>query len=442
MTAFASLAFVACGSSDDDTTKTIPVGPQTKTIEWSQATSGVNSFNGTLTRAGESYFQYYKYQDYQWTTKEHMPADFAKCVDTYPGAVTQEEKAFVINYIKEHPNEGGTEYNYVNYWIQNIGSSYDTYYNLEDMNHAMHQVTGGNQMDYLVINNNHINDYNASWGPDALCLNLPVVDPTYHDSWGDKDNTKHNAYKFYQITYNGKKGWYLCFDYRTAKNSGELHSGDGVYNDWVVKLTPADDFQTVVEDEEVVDGFKASEGMVEVNLAVNAEKEVGDYIATKLSIHVRDTTDVEVFIPVPRDYYCDSDDMAIVLSNPQEALVRNTKTEVVSYTIGGQTVNLNVRYEDAGIRVTTSGITKEILKYCRQNFGDGITFEVWNYFTGKTREQMKEYWDASTVKFIDENTNTYVNALNNELDFKVTPVAASSYDKTTNQKGHSVYTRK
>lgn len=40
-------------------------------------------------------------------------------------AVTDEEKAFVLNYLKDHPNEGSTEFSHYNYFIQNVGGSYD-----------------------------------------------------------------------------------------------------------------------------------------------------------------------------------------------------------------------------------------------------------------------------------------------------------------------------
>ena len=377
-------------------------------------------------RGKKASFSYYKVQD------GNVPAEYR---DLIPAAVTQEERTYVLDYIRQHPNEHRAEWNHSVYFLQNIGSSY-AYYSgstLVDRNGAWHGVTGGNHMDYLVINNEHINDYNAAWGPDALCVNLPFDDPTYHDSWGDKDNTKHNAWTLYQIP---EYGYYLCFDYRTAKNSGEYYDGDGVYNDWVIKLTPADgNTEEVIPTEPIVTPIEqtgSKDGHVEVNLSINAEKEEGDYISSKLSIHVRDTTDVEVFLPVRVEYYCDRDDMNIVLSNPQGIYRYNDYVQYVSMEVAGQTVTMTVRFEEEGIRISTQGINAEVLKYCRASYLDGITFEIWNYYRDTTREEIHGWLDRSTVSFT-ANPGYYVNAFGplehdegtepNPLDCTVTPPA-------------------
>ena len=158
-------------------------------------------------------------------------------------SVSTDEYNFVINYIAEHRDEGGTECDLTTYFIQNVGSSLDTYSSedypeLIDWNNASHGMVGGNQMDYVVWSNTHINDYNATSGPRALCVNIPLTDPYYRESWGDHSRDIKDAYKFYTIKYNGKTNLYLCFDYRSEKNSEEYFGGDGVYNDWVIADYP------------------------------------------------------------------------------------------------------------------------------------------------------------------------------------------------------------
>jgi hypothetical protein len=219
-----------------------------------------------------------------------------------------------------------------------------------------------------------------------------------------------------------------------------VYNGDGVYDDWVIKITHADgtdikkpgpgpdptpgpdpDPDPVITDE------------VEINLSVNDEKEEGDYIATKLSIHIRALTDVEVFIPVTQEYYCDADDMAIVLShkmdpnyqysNPGQTEITNGYT--YSYTIAGKTLTVTVTYEAGGIRVKTDGLTQEVLDYLQETYQDGFTVEVWNYFNdaipqteGSTivrkpidRAGLKPMLDNSTVTFTStEHPEYYVNA--------------------------------
>jgi hypothetical protein len=324
----------------------------------------------------------------------------------------------------------------------------ETYPTLKDNNGASHEVTGGDQMDYLQLNGIHILDYNAKWGPRAFCLNIPLVDPTYNSSWGDVERTKHNAYRFYTINYNGETNLYLCFDYKTEKNSGESFVGDGVYNDWVIKIIPADGSPITTPDEPddpIIDPIEPVVPVitdeVEVNLSVNDEKEEGDYIATKLSIHIRALTDVEVFIPVKQEYYCDVDDMAIVMShqldpnyqysNPGQTSITNGYT--YTYTIAGQPLNVTVTYEANGIRVKTNGVNQAMLDYLQETYQDGVTVEVWNYFndaipqkeddhivrTPIDRDNLKPMLDQSTVTFTStEHPAYYVNAFAMLYDYQ------------------------
>lgn len=177
-------------------------------------------------------------------------------------------------------------------------------------------------------------------------------------------------------------------------------SCDHDYNDCVFAINP----------QQHVDG-KAIDGSVEVNLSVNDKHETGDYIATKLSIHVRANTDVEVFIPVDKKYYCVADDMDISASHKDLDIVYNTVPQYVDMNIGGSTVKFTVTYEDNGIRVTTNGINDNVIKYCQDTYKDGVTFEVWNYFTDALdRTQLKPMLDQSTVTFLTNQPSAYINA--------------------------------
>ena len=404
---------------------------------------------------------YYKVQDWENTTKDHMPAEYAKYVDKAPAKtdrgenVSQAEYDYVMAYLAEHPDEGGLTCNLTTYFIQNVGGSFFEYKcsqfpTLKDHNGASHDVVGSNHMDFVAFSK-HRNDYNAVGGPRALLINVPVEDPSYHDSWGDTENTKTNAYRFYVIEFNGEKNLYLCYDYQTKKNSGEYLPGDKVFNDWVIKLIPAESDNggggEEIE-EHITDIVPADE--VEINFSVNDEKEVDDYIATKLSIHIRALTDVEVFIPVKQAYYCDVDDMAIVLShnldinyqysNPGQASIQNGYT--YTYTVAGEyvkdgetltaneAINVIVTYEAEGIRVKTQGITQAALDYLQYIYHDGITIEVWNYFNSEivnealetipvTRADLKPMFDQSTVSFTaSDKPSQYVNAFAMLYDYK------------------------
>ena len=150
-------------------------------------------------------------------------------------------------------------------------------------------------------------------------------------------------------------------------------------------------------------------GSVEVNLALNDEKEYGDWIESHLSIHVRDTTDVTVYLPVEAEYYCEMDDMAIILKHDEDFIYKET-TEVLSMQIGEYDVTLTIVYSANGVTISTSGINAEILKYCREKYNDGITFEVYNYYNSALdREQLQAKLNNSTISFTNA-TKVYVNA--------------------------------
>ncbi len=445
----------ACTSEEDRVINSVaktsfaPAKSSTMSM-YSRGTMLATNMN-TLSRAGV-FFEYIKVQDKENTTPEHM-GTFASYYMNAPQktdrgeSVSQAEYEFVIQYIKNNPEKGSTECNLESYFMQNVGSSYNVYHTT-DWNGASHQMTGGNQMDYLKINGIHMNDYNAHWGPRVLVLNNPVTGnggPSYHDSYGDTDQQKHNKYRFYKITYNGVTSYYLGFDYATHKNSGnEDHPGDGIYNDWVVKLTPADGSPVTteettpatptepenpsVEPTTPVTPITVSNGEVEVNLSVNKTKENDDYIASKTSIHVRAITDVEMFIPVKAEYYCDADDMNIVLSNRLGNLkYNNTEDQTMVYNVNGHDVKLTVSYETEGIRITTDGINEDVINYLSTTYQDGITFEVWNYYKSDAinRNQLQELLSKSTIKFLDNAPEKYINAFGSLYDYEDGPVYSS-----------------
>ena len=397
------------------------------------STASAAKLRAAKTRAVVTSIGDFQYIKYGWSGD--LPTQYQSVM---PDDVTNDEKTYVMSYIKEHPDEAGVDFYYINYFVQPVNGSYTTYFLTENNGTA---VTGTNEMTSIEINGQSLDGYTKGQGTNALCLNLPLVNPGYYDSYIGQ--MTYDAYKVYKITYNGTVGYYLAFDYKTKNsNNGEVFNGDGIYDDYVIKLTPADD-TTYGNDTSTGTGegtdtgtddtntgtVSANVGEVEVNLSVNAEKSEGDYIATKLSIHVRDTTDVEVYLPAPAEYYCEADDMSIVLSHKDDAEQYNNTADytTMTYTIDGQDISLKVAYELGGIRITTSGINAEVLKYLRKTYGDGLTFEVWNYYKNSvtidgttsdvTRGFLKnQYLENSTVTFT-EGTGEYVNAFGGINDY-------------------------
>ena len=313
--------------------------------------------------------------------------------------VSTNEYNAVMEYLKANPNKGWTNIDIDTYYIQYVGGS-NTEYTTTDNNNAEQKVKSTEHMDQIWFGTYHIQDYNANDGKRAFIngWNLKDNTPSYHDSYGDKDNQKYNKYQYYYITYNGQKNLYLCFDYATEKGSGEKVEGDGIYDDYVIKIIAASEDKSEENkktDPAPVPEVKPVPGTPEVQIDFNVkdDQHQGTDTAyarneTKLSIHVRDTVDVEVYIPIAKDKYCEKDDMFVVERHQPGYWVYNgdnaegISQETVSMNIAGDDITLTISYEPAGIRVKTKGIGANALKYCRQQFGDGITFEISNYFTG------------------------------------------------------------
>lgn len=116
---------------------------------------------------------------------------------------------------------------------------------------------------------------------------------------------------------------------------------------------------------------------VEVNFSINDRQyEAND---TKLSIHVRSTSDVTVFIPAAAEYYCPLDDMQIVRAHWDNTSVYGSE-EHAEMNVNGNKVELNIAFAENGITVTTKGMNAAVQQYLNENYGDGLTFEICNYF--------------------------------------------------------------
>lgn len=366
-------------------------------------------FSSTL--AGEqatTYFQYIKLQDRENDTDATLQTMVpAICYQTWANrpqksgtseAVATEERDFVLNYLKDHKDEGWTNIDIDAYYIQYVGSSNQVYTTTNSQGNTI-TVTSSGHMDQIQFGTSHTLDYNTSGGPRAFVCGCNLKDntPSYRDSYGTDNNRKYDKYQYYYIEYNGQKNLYLCFDYATEKSGeGIKVEGDGIYDDYVIKIIAASNDNSnpdVKPDPKPNPEIKPVTGTpeVEIDFNVKDDQHLGTDSAyarneTKLSIHVRDTVDVEVYIPIAKDKYCQKDDMFVVERHEPGYWVYNgdngENQETVSMNIAGDNITLTISYEEAGIRVKTKGIGAAALKYCRQEFGDGITFEISNYFTG------------------------------------------------------------
>lgn len=171
---------------------------------------------------------------------------------------------------------------------------------------------------------------------------------------------------------------------------------------------------------------------VEVNL--HGVEKNGQYLESHLSLHIRHAGDVEVFIPVPMVYTCEADDMDIVMKHEINHMVHSstwTLKDSDNSKYGPITVSVTVTYEEDGIRIRTSGVTEEAIAWCMEKCGDGITFEIWNYYNdpekvsglpngGISLEELQYLLSRSTIEFLGESLpDYYINAFK-DMDYDCT----------------------
>ena len=265
----------------------------------------------------------------------------------------------------------------------------------------------------------------------------------FHESYG----TSHNYNNYIIVQYKGE--WYVGFDYEMHKNEAQNANEakdverDWNFTDWIVRISPAYHEGETPEDPIIVGGEdpenpgdedgdiveNATPEHVEINLEV---EEHDSWLASHLSIHVRANTNVTVFLPIEAKHYCEADDLLIVQKHLDNFMVHGGP-EKLEWDIDGHIVSVTIDHQENGIYVSTSGITQEVLDYVYGITGDGLTFEIWNYYNGdpiEDRESIREILNGSTVEF-ENNPKLYVNAFYyddnskdiNPWDCNVTPNA-------------------
>lgn len=199
---------------------------------------------------------------------------------------------------------------------------------------------------------------------------------------------------------------------------------------------------------------------VEVNLTINDSHNTGEKkhdisdLWSKLSIHVRKGTDVRIVMPVPDAYFCESDDFAIRGVDMSVIHADDPiRVDRAEFNIAGKQITLTVTFTSNAIIVTTDGIDQEVIDYLYETTGDGLNFEIWTYFQteyrdaetgeimardGVSREDLQNWLNQSTIKFLDEEPDYYINAFGSEDNGARTP-GDCTVSITDSQKGDYRY---
>lgn len=337
----------------------------------------------------------------------------------------------------------------------------------------------------VVTNSGHISNMYVHENPDksqtqiketALMTDMHLG--TYEEMKGKQFRWFINCHEYLHwsdyIVVKYKGNYYICFDFGCGHEENKYTDGhpgrdcetnDWDYNDWVLKITLAGNGQILGEDNTSdpqpenpeIPGTPSDNNVanvpdhVEVNLSL---EERLSYLTSHLSIHVRAVTDVEVFIPIPAEYVCETDDLEIVQKHKEDLMVHGGPA-TLDFEVNGEKVTLTVDIDAEGIKVTTAGINENVISYLKEQNNDGITFEIWNYFNIKHSEwvdltheylelgDIKNMMNKSTIKFLKKAPDLYVNAFMYETgdaeyheghegifcdDFSVKPYDPTLYD--------------
>lgn len=200
----------------------------------------------------------------------------------------------------------------------------------------------------------------------------------------------------YSGEYSGKAYWHVdgVLTHKNITNTDSIKGmdtkKDGMEND-------------AKPDTSVVNG-----GSVEVNLGISDTIKYGQ-VQGHLSIHVRDTADFKISMPINPKYYCKQDDMMIVAKHDTSYSLKSDSTHV-TYNIEGNPVTFTVSYTNTEITVESSGVNSAILEYLRNTYQDGLTFEIRNYYNVTSLDSLATELSKSTITFVN-NPAYYIQAV-------------------------------
>lgn len=328
------------------------------------------------------------------------------------------------NYMPEYPNNVNEVMAYIGsltnptsvawpgwtfYYVQHVDGAHHKY-SYTDWNGAKHDnIDGTASMEHLQILENsgswaHVYNFNAGKCDNAATHNSVLMTDGFHDAKTLNEYSSSTITKWCLFKYNGE--YYLGFDFDSKKGDGEI-PGDGIYDDWVVKIVPGAGEKTPDEGKDDghgggnldnpggdngntgdnpgedggdVDDPEVPHPSVEVDIHHQEHK---DWNEIKTSIHLRDTVNVRVFIPVDKEYQAVPDDFDIRTGEDYTYLEQETKELVkVTYTIASKEfeVDVQVNHRADGIEMLIAGADcAEALRYARGIYDDGLTFEIHSY---------------------------------------------------------------
>lgn len=316
----------------------------------------------------------------------------------------------VMAYIGAQVNPTSVEWpGWTFFFVQHVDGAHNKY-SYTDFNGAPHTgIDGTSSMETMQIlekdgNWQHVYNFNAGKCDNAATHNAALMTNGFMGAKTINEYTSSTVTQWCLFKYKGE--YYLGFDFEGDKGDAKTHPaipGDGVYDDWVVKIIPGkgEVYPTDPDDptnpdvdpddptnpdvdpddpgkDPVVPEVKVPEVEVDIH-----HQEHKDWNEIKTSIHLRDTVNVRVFIPVDKEMQAVPDDFDI-RTGADYTYLEQELTEVVKvkYTIASKEfeVDVQVNHKADGIEILLAGADcAEALRYARGIYDDGLTFEIHSY---------------------------------------------------------------
>lgn len=149
------------------------------------------------------------------------------------------EAEYVMNWFRTNQGEASEGLDWNKFFIVYVGGNN----NVSIWSNWDNSTQNGNvTLDYLEINGEHINDWNANNGPTVYVYNNTPNNFTCHNSYCNLTTSK---WKLARITYNGNVGYYVGLSAygkkveTTEKYQLTDYGREHFYDDWVFKVVPA-----------------------------------------------------------------------------------------------------------------------------------------------------------------------------------------------------------
>lgn len=323
-----------------------------------------------------------------------------------PATITATEVAEVLAYIASNPDYCDALPNYTRYFIQHVGGAGKSY-SYVDWNNALHTGINGTAgfENLQILENNgqwvHVNNFNAGKCDNPATNNSALMTDGFNGikAMAEYASSWVESYRIYYY----KGCYYIGLDFSAVKQDGKVPA-DGIYDDWVLKIIPEGgnddngdngDNGEINSDTIIVNGDSIVPGEGEVEFDIH-QQEHNEWNEIKTTIHLKDSVNVRLLIPISCEYIAVPDDFDIRAGLDYTAI---TERKIVEFTVAGQQfeVEVLINHIKEGIEILIEGTEcKEALKVARAVYDDGLTFEIHNYVYNVVDDETIWSWLKTT----------------------------------------------